>query len=98
VHAPGELHPAQLVQEELVPHAAQVVLIGVPEQVGPTLKRCGGVGACRTAVSQQIREVPGQSSSVLHALGQVLWQMPPQHSKPLAAQSADVVHVLGHGS
>jgi hypothetical protein len=47
-------------------------------------------------VWQQI--CPVQSSFVVHDFAQVAAQMPPQHSCPVALQSADVVHAFGHGS
>jgi hypothetical protein len=76
----------------------QVANVGVPEHVGPVLKMCGGSAGCASAVAQQMRAWPVQSSSDLHVFGHVLWQMLLQHSSPVAAQSADAVHGLGHDS
>jgi hypothetical protein len=81
----------------VVAHSAHELYTGVPEQVGPVLKRWGGAATFAVAVAQQIRASPVQSLSDWHALGHVCWQMPLQHSSPVDAQSVDVVHALGHG-
>jgi hypothetical protein len=71
VHVPGVPHPWQLPQLVPVPHCVQVVYTGVPEHVGPVLKRCGGGAAAATAVAQQMRACPVQSLSDWHGLGHV---------------------------
>jgi hypothetical protein len=94
------LHPAQLLQLNCdALQAAQVAYVGVPVQVGPALNVCGAGGAEATVVEQQSR-ADGEEQSLLlvHDLGQVFWQMPLQQSSPVAVQSLDCAHVLGHGS
>lgn len=93
-HVPGVLQPAQLLQPGQVAHD---VMVGVPVHVGPVLNTCGGGADAICVVPQQIRAVPEQSPSLLQDCGQVCWQMPSQQSSPVAAQSADAVHAVGHG-
>jgi hypothetical protein len=98
LHVPGDPHPWQLPQLAVNPHCVHEVYVGVPEHVGPVLKRCGGGAAFATDVAQQILASPEQSLSDWHGLGHVFWQIPSQHSSPVDAQSVDAVHALGHGS
>jgi hypothetical protein len=71
LQVPGVVHPAQL---QLVPVAQveQELNVGVPVQVFPVLKSCGGDGTLEGVVAQQIRLAPEQSSSLLHDLGQLV--------------------------
>jgi hypothetical protein len=45
-----------------------------------------------------MRVEPEQSSSDLHALGHVVWQIPSQQSWPVDAQSVDDWQAFGQGS
>ena len=91
-------HPAQLRQLEVAPQVAHDVAVGVPTQLLPALKMCGGAGRF-SDVAQQIRFAPTeQSLSVVHDFGQVDWQIPPQQSSPVSAQSADELHAFGHAA
>ena len=95
---PGVSQPWHPLQPAVAAHCWHEVYAGVPEHVGPVLKTWGGAAACACDVPQQILALPVQSSSDWHALGQVLWHTPSQQSCPVAAQSLDVLHALGHVS
>jgi hypothetical protein len=98
MQVPGVSQPTQPEQLAAVMHWAHVVNAGVPEHVGPVLKMCGASAACTVVVPQQMRAFPVQSLSDMQGLGHVLWQIPLQQSWPLAAQSLEAMHDLGHDS
>ncbi len=89
------VQPGQLEQPWICPHCWQVS-DGVPEHAGATWNSCGGDGNPVRSTLQQI--CPVQSVSALHAFAHELAHTPLQHSCPVVAQSADVVHAFGHGS
>ena len=80
-------------------HCAHVVKVGVPEQLGDTLKMCGGAPRLVEVGSlQQI--LPVQSLLCWHAFGHVAEQTPSQQIGLvlLELQSEDVLHAFRHGS
>lgn len=96
---PGVPQPWQLPQLPVaLLHAAHEVKVGAPLHDGPVFQACGRAAACAVAVGQQMRVWPEQSSSDLHALGQVFLQIPSQQSSPVAAQSLEAAHAFGHVS
>ena len=83
-------HPGQLQLPLNEAHCAQVVLRGVPEQLGDTLKMCGG--APRLVEVGNLQQIlPVQSLLCWHDFGHVAEQIPLQQIgvAPVDVQSED---------
>jgi len=95
------VQPGVSEQQDEPLHSEQLLINGVPVQVGPVVNTTPLVRGRRTTADLQHKRASGSEQSLLdlHCFSQVCWHTPSQQSEPFAfpMQSVDCVHAFGHG-